>query len=110
MISLLTDRQKRAVYRLEPIQRELIRMTLTCRVDMHEPDEQGIEAVVVGTHLDNAIGTDFGPTQWFENTAELMVGITRTSEDDTRAWRETRWFNLADLIALARLADLELED
>lgn len=86
---------------LTPIREELRRITEDCRFDMHEPDEQGIEAVVVGTHLDNAIGTNFGPTQWFENTAELMVGITRTGEE-----RETRWFNLADLIALARQAFL----
>ena len=106
-MTYFNDRQKRAIRGLKPVQQELIRMTLTCRVDMHEPDEQGIEAVVVGTHLDNAIGTNFGPPQWFENTAELMVGITRTGDDYRR---ETRWFNLADLIALARLADLEVED
>lgn len=35
----------------------LTRVTNGCRVDMHEPDEQGVTAIVRGTGFDNAMGT-----------------------------------------------------
>ena len=71
-------------------------ITSDCRPDMHEPDEQGISAVVFGNHLDNAMGND--PTR---NHGEFLVGITRDG-------CQTEWFNLATLIAMARAADKRL--
>ncbi|MHA2063248.1 MAG: hypothetical protein ACXABY_02585 [Candidatus Thorarchaeota archaeon] len=106
-LTILLDHERSAVKRLQPVQSELVRLLDGCRVDMHEPDEQDVEAVVVGTHLDNAIGTGFGPPQWHDTTAELAVGITRYKDG---VGRETRWFNLADLLAIARLADLRIEE
>lgn len=58
---------------------------------MHEPDNQGVSAVIAGYHLDNAMGDD--PTR---NCGEFTVGIIRG--DGSR-----EWFNLATLIALARI-------
>lgn len=75
---------------LDRLQKE----TKECREDMHEPDEQGIEATVSGYRLDNA----FGDKPW-ENYGEYTVGI--------RQGEETQWFNLATLIALARKAKLD---
>jgi hypothetical protein len=76
----------------------LLSATKGCRVDMHEPDEQGIKAVVVGTDLDNAMGDR--PVILPSGRAEFCVAISR--DDGTG----TEWFNLASLIALARLAVL----
>ena len=72
-----------------------------CREDMHEPDEQGIRAVITGTHLDNAMGAN--P---YENNLEFSVGIykPKINVDGSSDEDELRWFNLADLIALARMA------
>ena len=70
----------------------LLVATKGCREDMHEPDEQGIDAQVSGFHLDNAMGDD--P---LTNFGEFTVGITSESGP-------TEWFNLATLIALARKA------
>jgi len=63
-----------------------------CRVDMHEPDEQGVKASVVGSHLDNSFGNT-------GTNDELVVLLDRDGKPQER-------FNLATLIALARLADL----
>jgi hypothetical protein len=79
---------------LAPILASLCDVTTECRGDMHEPDEQGIKAVVLGDHLDNAMGAD--PDT---NYGEFTVGIQQW-EDDVVV--NTAWFNLADLIALAR--------
>ena len=62
--------------------------TRDCRVNMHEPDEQGITAEVTGSILDNA-GV----------SGELTVIIFRDN-------RPAAVINLASLIALARVADL----
>lgn len=72
--------------------KRLVNVTRKCRPNMHEPDEQEVRAIVVGTHLDNAFGDN--PTR----ADELTVGITNTHGG-------MEWFNLASLIALARIAD-----
>lgn len=69
--------------------------TASCRDDMHEPDEQGISAVVSGYHLDNSMG-DIP----HDNFGEFTVGI---SDNGGKSYQ---WFNLATLIALARKAEL----
>lgn len=74
---------------------ELRKATEDCREDMHEPDEQGIDVVVAGYHLDNA----FCSTHPRDNCGEFSVGIKKDGEI-------IGWFNLASLIALARKAVL----
>ena len=71
-------------------------ITEGCHYDMHEPGEQGISVVVSGHHLDNALGDS--PTR---NCGEFTVGIRREGWTDG-----TTWFNLATLIALARVGAL----
>jgi len=77
--------------RQEAIWHRLVDITKGCRNDMHEPDEHGIKAKVVGNHLDNAFGDRQG-------SGEFVVIIDR----DTDTIHKTEAFNLADLIALAR--------
>lgn len=77
----------------------LLEVTHDCRPDMHEPDEQGVSAIVTGLNLDNAMGDD--P---YHNVQELTVGILR---DDTG---RMEWFNLASLIALARIGARHLAE
>jgi len=71
----------------------LIEHTAGCREDMHEPDNQGLTAIVSGYHLDNAMGDS--PNN---NCGELTVGL---SYNDGHTYK---WFNLATIIALARMA------
>ena len=73
----------------------LLRVTRECRDDMHEPDEQNLTAVVTGYLLDNAMGDD--PR---DNCGELTVGLVNISDPSNPRYE---WFNLADLIALARV-------
>jgi len=72
----------------------LVQITKGCRHDMHEPDEQGIKAIVKGNHLDNAFG-DSPPDC---NCNEYTIGISQNGGDP-------EWFNLATVIALARQTD-----
>jgi hypothetical protein len=82
---MLDERQRKILSDLQFV-------TRNCRPDMHEPDEQGISAIVTGFDLDNACGAD--P---YSNCGEFTVAITTNDGGKT-------WFNLADLIALARQA------
>ncbi len=79
-------------------------VTKGCRIDMHEPDEQEVSAWVVGSKLDNAFGDSISAQPITEGYQELVVCIRRY---DCDGGRTIRTFNLADLIALARLADDE---
>ncbi len=71
----------------------LTKVTVNCRPDMHE--QKNVSAVVTGYQLDNAMGDD--PCH---NCGEFTVGISRDGGDSHQ------WFNLADVIALARMARL----
>lgn len=71
-------------------------LTDGCRVDMHEPDNEGLEVRMRGTHLDNAMGDE--PAT---NCGEFTVGFCRNGK--------VEWMNLANIIALARLAVIEEE-
>ena len=77
----------------------LLQATEGCRDSMHEPD---MTAFLVGTHMDNAWGE--GPPVlkdgWGEY-AEQYLGLY--PHESARV----HWFNLADLIALARMAKIE---
>lgn len=76
--------------------KRLVRFTEGCRLDMHEPDEQGLTA-------------KFGPFGYgFDNACcyepqtghKTDMGIWLINKESGK--RE--WFNLADLVALARRA------
>lgn len=73
----------------------LQQITEGCREDMHEPDEQGLSARVLGIKLDNA----FPPS---DPSHELRVMLTRGEANQF----VTEYFSLATLIALARKADI----
>jgi len=77
----------------------LLHITDGCRPDMHEPDEQDISAHVVGDHLDNAFGNCIDIDAILKKNQEYVVVINRDGTEDQ--------FNLADLIALARMADVQ---
>lgn len=77
--------------RLEKLQA----ITAGCRVDMHEPDENDLIATISGNHLDNAMG-DCNPAS---ACGEFIVTLQDCGGN-------IQHFNLASLIALARLADV----
>ena len=81
--------------REQEILRQLKLFTVDCRHDMHEPDEQGISAEVIGDHLDNAMGNHIMTEP---NARQEFLVILRNEDNDELH------LNLADLIALARLA------
>jgi len=80
---------------LEEFSERLLKITEDCRDDMHEPDNNGITAMVTGDKLDNAMGDDPIHNQW-----ELIVNISKISDIN---YESTESFNLASLIALARI-------
>jgi hypothetical protein len=97
--------RKDEVTRLTGIRNDLMTITRGCSFDMHEPDNQGITDVrVTGWHLDNAMGIDnvYG-AQVPDRFGELAVRIRRETPQGSY---EEKWFNLADILALARLAML----
>lgn len=74
--------------------------TINCRESMHEPDEQGISAHVVGDHLDNAMGSNINETLILQHNQELVVILQKESA------HHPLMINLANLIALARMAQI----
>ena len=80
--------------REQEILRQLNLFTVDCRHDMHDPDEQGLSAEVIGDHLDNAMGNYIGNDQ---QRQEFVVVLKNENNEEFI-------INLADLIALARLA------
>lgn len=77
------------------VRARLCEVTKDCHPNMHKPDEQGVSAVVSGYHLDNAM-----PADPVNSCGEFIVGIARDGSQSYQC------FNLADLIALARVAEL----
>ena len=75
----------------------LNKFTEGCRDDMHEPDEQGITAIVAGDHLDNAFG---------DNPNEVGEYVVVLKREFSNGHIGVECFNLANLIALARKASL----
>ena len=78
----------------------LVKFTNGCRDDMHEPDEQGISAHIVGYFLDNAFGDSIRDNAIKEGWQEFVVVLKKGMDLET--------FNLATLIAIARQAKPEL--
>jgi hypothetical protein len=58
---------------------------------VHEPDNNGISAIVEGTHLDNAMGDN--PVT---NCGEFTIGIVNDNDEDIRI----EYFNIADLLQI----------
>ena len=85
----------------------LLKITKGCREDMHEPDEQGVKAKVIGDHLDNAFGDSIRIDAIIDGYQEFVV-IHGYQEFVVILNREghIEKFNLATLIALARKADI----
>jgi len=91
--------ENREIVRLSEIGENLLNITIGCRSDMHEPDEQGLSATVIGDYLDNMFGNS-------NASGELIIALERrdeNDEDDENDIFNVKTFNLADLIALARI-------
>lgn len=73
-------------------------ITSGCRPDMHEPDEQGLKARVVGDHLDNACGNYIAESAIVGGFQEFVIILERFTGDKII----TEKFNLANLLAIAR--------
>ena len=52
---------------------DLLAFTEKCRINMHEPDEQGISALVIGTQLDNAMGVSISENAILREYQEIVV-------------------------------------
>ncbi len=83
---------------IQDAHKRLMIVTHGCRPDMHEPDEQGISAQIVGDHLDNACGNHVCDDAIANKYQEYVVIIDRNDRKEA--------FNLATLIALARMANV----
>jgi hypothetical protein len=70
---------------------------LRVRPDWHEPDEQGVDARIIGHSLDNAMGSTVREIGENNEAGEFNVIITREGVD-------VAVINLANLLAWASLA------
>ena len=85
---------------LSPILQRLRSLTKDCSEDMHEPDCAGvIVRKVAGRKLDNAYGVGETTGIGFKNPERRFLLVN----EDTG---EQEWFNLSDILALARKARL----
>lgn len=93
--------------RLEEMLTSLKHITALCRTDMHEPDEQHLKAHIVGDHLDNATGGLVDVDLIRSGSQEYVVCFERYDEEAEEFLYAD--INLADLIALARMAVIKVE-
>jgi hypothetical protein len=77
----------------------LLNITDMCRDDMHEPDEQGLSARIIGDHLDNACGEDIRAEAQINGFQEFVIILDLKASPRFEQAR----FNLSTLIALARI-------
>lgn len=89
---------------MKDVLEKLLQITEGCRDNMHEPDEQGLSAEVFGSRLDNAFPSR-GKFVNIHPDSEIKVKLIRERDDEV----DFSFFNLADLIALARKAQLDAE-
>jgi hypothetical protein len=73
------------------------------RPDWHEPDEQEVTAVVVGTKLDNAFGETIRPGAIVEGYQEIVICLRCDETGDKIA------INLANLLATVEMLYREVE-
>lgn len=72
------------------------------RPDWHEPDEQGVGARIIGTHLDNAFGAMAGRSvSPLDGRDFSEFNVILTVEDDEGVPRDAAVVNLASLLAIA---------
>lgn len=74
------------------------------RPDWHEPDERGVGARIIGTHLDNAFGAMAGRHVSFDGHDFSEFNVILTVEDDEGVPRDAAVVNLASLLAIAAVA------
>ncbi len=92
---------------MKETRKRLIRVTAGCRDDMHEPGEQGLEARVIGTTLDNAFGNGITLEHINSGRQEIIIILERELPENAESFTgDYELFNLATLIALARKAVL----
>lgn len=86
--------------------RRLLDVTKDCRPDMHEPDEQGLDAIMTGWDFNNSAGDEpydyaMGRGYGHGNLGEMTVALVKSNNGDDVVGRF--WFNLATLFAFARI-------
>lgn len=69
--------------------------------DWHEPDECGVNARIIGTHLDNAMGSQAGRRVSEEGHDFTEFNIVLTLKDEGAEPRDAGVINLATLLSLA---------
>lgn len=74
------------------------------RPDWHEPDERGVGARVIGTHLDNAFGAMAGRSLAFDGHDFSEFNVILTVEDAEGVPQDAAVVNLASLLAIAATA------
>ena len=74
------------------------------RPDWHEPDERGVGARIIGTHLDNAFGAMAGRHVSFDGHDFTEFNVILTVEDEEGVPRDAAVVNLASLLAIAAVA------
>ena len=102
MDKFMTKRHTEMINRHIEILSELRKVTAPCGRDMHEPDEQGLKVRIVGDHLDNACGNYIDADAIADGYQEYVLCFQRL-DAETKSFVRAR-INLADLIALARMA------
>lgn len=100
----MTERHKDIVRRLRAV-------TVGCQRDMHEPDEQGVWAHVIGTTLDNAFGNRIDASLLESGSQEIVVVIDQFTEGKYGVLTSGHEvINLADLLAIVRGVDIGGDD
>ena len=92
---------------LKKVASRLLSQTNGCRYDMHEPDEQDLKARIIGNKLDNAFGDSIREEAILNGWQEFVVILERDF-GPRGGGRHIDKFNLASLIALARIGAKEL--
>lgn len=81
--------------------KHLQQVTKDCRENMHEPDEQNLTVLIRGHIFDNSMGSH--PDK---NQGEITIGFVDDTVPPYLQDEKAEWFNLANLIALARKANI----
>ena len=99
----MTERHKDIVQRLRMV-------TVGCQRDMHEPDEQGVFARVLGTDLDNACGDRVDVDLLKFGSHEIVIVIDQFIPEYLGGYHVHEVFNLADLLAIVRGVDIDSDE
>lgn len=88
--------------RLKEMLTSLKYITAPCQMNMHAPDEQQLTVHIVGDHLDNLAGRLINVDAIRQGEQEYVICFERYDDESEEFLYAD--INLADLIALARLA------